>query len=120
MCFYFNDLECAFCCSVQNCKSLRTPCNILRCLRLLSINGDRLHSWLVRFRQLTYVVAVFRVLSLNRHDYRRHSGAIMLGTGRNSERKAVHRGIQDPSGQAGGGARSPGKRSRGAPGDKYP
>jgi transposase-like protein len=40
----------------------------------------------------------------------------MLGRSRRYERKAVHRGIQDRNGQAGGGARSPGERSRGAPG----
>jgi hypothetical protein len=61
--FYFNDLECAIGCRVPNCKSLRKVCYILRCLRLLSTDGDRLHSRLVRFRQLTYVAGVFRVLS---------------------------------------------------------
>jgi hypothetical protein len=41
--FHFNDLECAICYRVPNCKSLRKPGNILRCLGLLSINGNRPH-----------------------------------------------------------------------------
>lgn len=60
------------------------------------------------------------ILKLNRHDYRRHSGAIMSGTRRRYEWKAVHRGIQDRSGQAGGGAWSPGERSRDTPGGEPP
>ena len=34
--FQFNGLECAIDIRVSNCKSLRKPCKILRCLRLLS------------------------------------------------------------------------------------
>jgi high affinity Mn2+ porin len=37
--FYFNDLECAMCWSVPNCKSLRKPCAIPSRLGQLSTDG---------------------------------------------------------------------------------